>query len=64
MIEYSIDGVWKTIVDTTANDGLYDWNIPSDTSSNVMLRISDVENRASDENNYSITHVAPVPPTA
>ena len=41
-IEYSTDGgsTWKTIVDSTENDGAYSWTVPNDPSDQCRIRIT------------------------
>lgn len=54
-IEYECDGIWQVIVNSTADDGIYDWTIPSATNcSSASVKISDVANSlCSDESdNY------------
>ena len=42
-LEYSTDGgaSYATIVETTANDGSYDWTVPAAVSGSCVVRISD-----------------------
>jgi len=44
-IEYSMNGgsSWNVIIHSTANDGAYDWSVPYTTSSDCLVRISDVD---------------------
>lgn len=41
-LEYSTDGgqAWKSIADSTANDGAYRWTVPNDRSFDCKVRIS------------------------
>ena len=41
-IEYSTDGgsTWKTIVDSTDNDGSYSWSIPDDPSDSCRVKVT------------------------
>ncbi|RKY38312.1 MAG: hypothetical protein DRP72_02010, partial [Candidatus Omnitrophota bacterium] len=43
-LEYSTDGGtnWETIVDSTANTGIYSWTVPDAISSTVKVKVSDV----------------------
>jgi len=47
-IEYSVDGgsSWTTITGSTANSGIYPWNVPNAPSTNCLVRISDAANTA------------------
>ena len=43
-LEYSLDDglSWNTIINTTQNDGLFEWQLPAVTSNEAFIRISDV----------------------
>lgn len=53
-IEYSIDNgdSWKTVKNSTANDGNYRWQVPSEPSVKCRIKISD----ASDGNPWDISN--------
>jgi len=42
-IEYSVDGGrnWSVIVDSTENDGVYEWEVPDTPSDSCLIRIMD-----------------------
>ncbi len=42
IIEYSTDNgsSWQTVVQSTENDGIYNWNVPTTASDNCRVRIS------------------------
>jgi hypothetical protein len=44
-IEYSIDGgnAWTVITASTANSGSYNWTVPSISSTNCLVRVSDAD---------------------
>ena len=50
-IEYSVNNGtdWIEIVDSTENDGSYNWDVPNNPSEQCLLRISDVDSDLSDE---------------
>jgi len=52
-IEYSTDNGsnWKSIVVSTANDGVYEWTVPDDLSSQCVVRVKD----ESDETIFDIS---------
>lgn len=58
-IEYSCNGVWNTIINSTPNDGVHSWTIPANmTCSAARVRITDASNSScSDQSNgdFSIT---------
>lgn len=58
-IEYTTDGgkKWKVVIDNTANNGSYQWVIPKQkkSSSNCYIRITDVNNNASDLSDAAFT---------
>ena len=64
MIEYSINdgGSWITIVQSTGNDGSYNWNIPATPSGNCLVRISekDGDSSPSDTSDAVFSIVSPV----
>ena len=45
MIDYSINngGSWITIVQSTENDGSYNWNVPATPSDNCLVRVSEMD---------------------
>ncbi len=67
IIEYSIDGgaSWADIVNSTANDGSYNWNVPDTPSENCLVRISgnDEDTSPWDVSNAVFSIVAPGSPT-
>ena len=59
-LEYTLDGgtTWSTITSSTAaSAGSYTWSVPSTTSSNAKVRVTDTASGASDVSNaaFSIT---------
>ncbi|MGD2086785.1 MAG: Ig-like domain-containing protein [Candidatus Aminicenantes bacterium] len=45
MIEYSVNngGSWNTIVQSTENDGSYNWNVPATPADNCLVRVSETD---------------------
>jgi C1A family cysteine protease len=64
MIEYSTDNgaSWKTIVESTENDGSYNWTVPNDPSVNCLVRVREQGNDGSpsDVSDAVFSIVAPV----
>ncbi|MBN1153339.1 T9SS type A sorting domain-containing protein [candidate division KSB1 bacterium] len=56
-IEYQCNSTWNVIVNSTPNDGTFNWTIPSGTScTTAKVRITDVANAAcSDQSNSNFT---------
>jgi hypothetical protein len=55
-------GPWTTIVDSTANDGGYNWTIPDDPaleSDNCRVRITDIDNYPTDTSDNLFSIVLP-----
>ncbi|WP_049980048.1 type IV pilin N-terminal domain-containing protein [Halolamina rubra] len=66
-IAYSSDGGanWSTVVTSTANDGRYDWTVPTDNTTDAVIRVSATDsagNTANDTSNATFT-VDSAPPT-
>ncbi|MCX6832102.1 MAG: hypothetical protein NT028_08215, partial [candidate division Zixibacteria bacterium] len=62
-IEYSTDGGvhWATIVNTTPNNGQYDWIIPAVTSNTCEIQISDpIDGNPTDESDGTFTIILPL----
>jgi YVTN family beta-propeller protein len=63
-LEYSVNGgaVWSTIAVSTGNDGSYDWTVPSLSSTNCLVRVSEAETGSpADASNAVFTLVAAQP---
>jgi hypothetical protein len=64
MIEYSTNGgaSWKTIVQSTENDGSYNWNVPATPSDSCLVRVSekDGDGGPSDVSDAVFSIVSPV----
>lgn len=59
MIEYSVDNgsTWGLITPATTNDGVYDWDVPSDPSTECLVRVreaSDNDPSAVSESTFTI----------
>jgi len=56
-IEYSVDGGtnWSDIISSTADDGLYSWSIPDNTSENCLVKITDADGSPSDQSDAVFT---------
>jgi PKD repeat protein len=68
-LDYTLDGgtSWTEIVaSTAASAGRYSWTLPSTTSTNAKVRVSDVASSASDISNasFTITNAPPPPPSS
>ena len=61
-IEYSTNNGsnWTDVIASTANSGTYSWTIPSASSANCLVRVSDLSGTPSDVSNAVFT-IAPVP---
>ncbi|MDQ1352871.1 MAG: hypothetical protein QG657_3177 [Acidobacteriota bacterium] len=66
-IEFSSDNgtFWKDIVNSTANNGSYNWNVPDSSSGNCLIRIidNDGEGNASDVSDAVFSIVSSSNPT-
>ena len=60
-IEYSIDGseIWTEIIDSTENDGDYDWTVPDEPSSACLVRISEIDGQPVDVSDAVFSIVQP-----
>ncbi len=56
-IEYSTDngGAWSTAAASTANDGSYSWTLPSQTSQQCLVRVSETDGSPSDTSDSVFT---------
>jgi len=59
-IAYSSDGGanWSTVVTSTANDGRYDWTVPTDNTTDALIRVTATDgagNTANDTSNATFT---------
>ncbi|NIM17440.1 MAG: hypothetical protein GTO45_35965, partial [Candidatus Aminicenantes bacterium] len=67
-IEYSYDNgiTWKVIVQTTTNDGSYDWTVPDTVSDECLVRVTAIDGagdpRPSDVSDKVFSIVLPPPP--
>src|SRR4029079_15405171 len=39
-LEYSTGGAWKSVADSAANTGSYDWKVPADVTDKLRVRVS------------------------
>ena len=60
-IEYSIDGseIWTEIIDSTENDGDYDWTVPDEPSTACLVRISAIDGQPVDVSDAVFSIVQP-----
>jgi hypothetical protein len=59
-IEYSNNGTpWRTIVNSTANDGSYNWRVPNEPAENGLIRIRETDNDPSDVSDGVFSIVMP-----
>ncbi len=69
-LEYATDGggTWNLISSSTANDGVYEWNVPSDPSEGCRIRVSNTANPnvydVSDQFTIEKQWIVPTSPTA
>ncbi|MBT7144330.1 MAG: hypothetical protein HN894_13460, partial [Bacteroidetes bacterium] len=64
-IWYSSDGgqVWNYIDDYSSNDGLYEWDVPNNSTANALVKINEVYNNLvmdMSDNTFEIVEVIPI----
>jgi hypothetical protein len=62
-IEYSINGgeTWTGIIDSTENDGDYDWTVPDEPSDTCLVRVSEIDGQPVDISDAVFSIVQPLP---
>ena len=67
-IDYSINNAtsWNVITASTPNDGAHPWTVPTDLSSNCLIRITDTDGSPSDQSDtvFTITNEPEIPECA
>jgi len=61
VIEYSINSgtSWIEIIDSTSNDGSYEWYVPDNPSQNCLIRIKDIDGEPLDDSDAVFSIVPP-----